>query len=138
MTNATDVSATPIGARAMLVEWNHTGDFGDFGISGSNHFVVSLRTISEGSMDVLTQRTLPAEARSYLATGLSPYRYNTSLGVSYRVSVRANIDAGFIGQFDSDEVEINTLLPSKKSCCSVSEPTYCYHHGAIESLWGGG
>ena len=77
--------ATPINARAMWIDWTHSGVFG--GSSQEARFVIILRATNELTATVI--EVDDRDARTYLAVGLTPYDYNTTNGVQYVVTVRA-------------------------------------------------
>ena len=61
---------------------------GHFGSTLEGRFMVTVVTTFNGQSSTM-QRLMPANARSVLFTGLTPYSYNSSQGVQVTVSVQA-------------------------------------------------
>ena len=69
----------------MRIHWMHSGHFGS---TLEGRFMVTVVTTFNGQSSTM-QQLMPANARSVLFAGLTPYSYNSSQGVQVTVSVQA-------------------------------------------------
>lgn len=84
----TNIVLTGIGARAIQVQWMHSGNFGD--IEATAHgFIIRVSSVSENDNSMINVSVPEAEARSHVIAGLQPYQYFSSQGVQFNVSVIA-------------------------------------------------
>ena len=83
-----NVAGTPINARAMWINWTHSGVFGGSSTQEAR-FVITLFTTNTDEVTTTVIEVDDRDARTYLAVGLIPYDYITTNGVEYVVTVRA-------------------------------------------------
>lgn len=108
----TSVTAAAIGARAMNVTWMHSGSFG----GAVNGFNITITSTSEGEQNTVVEGTADGDARSFIAVGLVPFRYNSSNGVSFTASVRAFSRSLLIIDFSQNvSIASPVLLPREYS-----------------------
>lgn len=97
------VTATAFGARILRVDWTHSGNFPAF--STGRSFVITVIADRKSAQIKINDET----ARNHVLGGLTPYDYNTTIGIQYTVSVLANSSLSF----PSDPVTTSVLSPRK-------------------------